>query len=50
MYITCDVLYHPLNGEITDGVVDINVKCKHSMIAGNVVGQGELFEGIHLAP
>ena len=29
--------YSPLNSQIADSVVDINVKCIHSTIAGNVV-------------
>ena len=29
--------YSLLNSETTDNVVDINVKCKHSKVAGNVV-------------
>ena len=45
MYSTCYVLYRPQNGEITDRVVDVNIKCKYLMIAGNIVSQGELFGG-----
>ena len=38
-------VYCPLNDEITDRVIDINVKCKHSMIAGNIVSKSDLSRG-----
>ena len=39
MYMHTTSHYRPLNSETTDGtgVVDINVKYKHSLIAGNIV-------------
>ena len=35
--IICHDLNPPLNSEITDSVVNINVECKHSIITGNVI-------------
>ena len=35
----------PLTSEIFDGVVDVNVKCKHLMIAGYVMSQSESSRG-----
>ena len=36
MYTHATSHYSPLNSQITDRIVDINVKCKHSLIAGYV--------------
>ena len=50
MYIIYGCVYLPLNREITDSIVDINVKCKNFMIAGNTAGQMMLSKGEHVTP
>ena len=37
--------YSPLNSQITDSIVDINVKCKYSLIADYAASQTELTRG-----